>query len=456
MDRDKLIKPDDSPDGQTPESPDEGPKKSLFRSRNFLLLWLGEAISLIGDQFHLVALPWLVLQLTGDALAMGTVLAVAAVPRAVFIVVGGAVTDRFSPRSVMLASNLARMAVVGGLTVLVFGGSVELWALYLFALAFGLADAFFFPASSAIVPRLAPKEQLHTANAIVFATAQLSLLAGPVLAGLLIAVFGNDAVAQSAEVEPELRGIALAFAVDTLTFLASALTLWMIRMPKTRAGDEGAEEEGMLRSIYNGLQTVWRHPVMRPLLLLISGINLFFMGPFMVGIPYLSDIRFPEGAAAFGILLSAFGGGALVGTVCAGALPGPTPKWLGLSLGALVLVSGVGIILLGFAPTTLIAGIICVAMGLSNGYTSIIFVTWLQQRTADAMLGRIMSLVMLASLGLQPISMALSGALIKIDVIGFFTGAGALLIAVVVYANLNPNVRRMGLEVTEIGGDSGP
>ena len=71
----------------------------MLRSRNFRLLWIGEAVSLLGDQFTLIALPWLVLQLTGDALAMGTVLALAGVPRAIFILLGGALTDRFSPRT---------------------------------------------------------------------------------------------------------------------------------------------------------------------------------------------------------------------------------------------------------------------------------------------------------------------------------------------------------------------
>ena len=84
----------------------------LLRNHNFRLLWGGEAISLLGDQFYLIALPWLVLQLTGEALAVGVVLALAGVPRALFMLVGGALTDRFSPRAVMLASNLLRMVLV--------------------------------------------------------------------------------------------------------------------------------------------------------------------------------------------------------------------------------------------------------------------------------------------------------------------------------------------------------
>ena len=83
----------------------------VLRSRNFRLLWIGEGISLLGDQFYLIALPWLVLSLTGNPLAVGTVLAMAGIPRALFMLVVGALTDRFTPRKLMINSNLARMTL---------------------------------------------------------------------------------------------------------------------------------------------------------------------------------------------------------------------------------------------------------------------------------------------------------------------------------------------------------
>src|SRR5262245_16828558 len=107
--------------------------------RNFRLLWIGESISLLGDQFYMIALPWLVLQLTGNALALGAIMALAAVPRALFMLIGGAFVDRFSPRNVMFASDFARLLLVALLTVLVLSGGIQLWMLYVFALAFGLA-----------------------------------------------------------------------------------------------------------------------------------------------------------------------------------------------------------------------------------------------------------------------------------------------------------------------------
>ena len=172
---------------------------AVLRSRNFRLLWIGEAISLLGDQFYMIALPWLVLQLTGNALAVGTVLAVAAIPRALFMLVGGALVDRFSPRSLMLGSNLVRFGLVVLLAGLVLTGTIELWMLYVMALFFGLADAFFYPAQSAIVPQLVKERDLPTANALVQGTAQLSLFVGPMLAGGLIALFSGGQTTTGSE-----------------------------------------------------------------------------------------------------------------------------------------------------------------------------------------------------------------------------------------------------------------
>src|SRR5512144_3341092 len=103
----------------------------------FRLLWICEGISLLSNQFYMIALPWLVLSLTGNALAVGTVMAMAGIPRALFMLVGGALTDRFTPRKLMISSNLARMLLTGLLAALVATNLIQIWMLYGFALFFG-------------------------------------------------------------------------------------------------------------------------------------------------------------------------------------------------------------------------------------------------------------------------------------------------------------------------------
>src|SRR5215471_2771859 len=106
------------------------PMAVVMASRNFRLLVVGQGTSLLGDQFYLIAMPWLVLQRTGDPLALGAVLALAGLPRAIFMLLGGALTDRFSPRVIMLASDLARLVLMVGLATLALTQSVETWMLY--------------------------------------------------------------------------------------------------------------------------------------------------------------------------------------------------------------------------------------------------------------------------------------------------------------------------------------
>src|SRR6188474_3300245 len=110
--------------------------RNPFAVRDFRLLWIGEAVSSIGDQFALIALPWLALVLTGSALALGSVLALMAIPRAALMIVGGAYVDRLSPRRVMLLSNAVRLVAITALGVVVVSGGAQLWMLYAFALVF--------------------------------------------------------------------------------------------------------------------------------------------------------------------------------------------------------------------------------------------------------------------------------------------------------------------------------
>lgn len=430
------------------------PLKHVLRQRNFRLLWLGEGISLLGDQFYLIALPWLVLTMNGDALAVGGVLAVASIPRALFMLIGGAVIDRFSPRTVMLGSNLVRMAVVAVLAMLVFSGLIRLRGLYVIALVFGVVDAFFFPAQSAIVPQVVQKTHLQIGNSIIHGTAQLSRFTGPILAGVVIAFLGSAEGAYSAggEHAPDMVGIAYAFGFDALTFLVSAVTLMSMDMPKSRSESTRAHQhDSVWADIRFGLLSVWNATGLRTLFLLVMAINLLVNGPVLVGVPVLANGLFSEGATAFGVLMSAYGGGNLLGVILAGSIPSPSSRSMGAVLLATLSVLGCGVTLLGLISTVPFAVAILLVMGTANGYVSILFVTWLQSQIPQFMLGRLMSLLMFAAMGLNPISMALSGFFMKLYPSWTFGLAGALMLTIVLLSALNPRVRNMEIGLSGIG-----
>ncbi|HEX5809809.1 MAG TPA: MFS transporter [Anaerolineales bacterium] len=420
---------------RTHEAPKESPFHQVMGNRNFRLLWIGEGVSVLGDHFYMIALPWLVLQLTGDSLAMGTVLALSAVPRALLMLVGGALTDRFSPRSLMLVSNVLRFLLVSVLTGLVFAGRVEIWMLYALAVLFGIADAFFYPAQSSMAPQLVKKDHLQVANSLIHGTMMLAMLAGPVLAGLLIALLG-DGHSGSAS----MQGIAAAFGLDALTFLVSLITLLFIKMERLVSSET---DENILESIRSGLSFVWSDVPLRAFFFVVAAVTFFFNGPFNIGVPILANTRFPEGAVAYGTILSTWGGGSLVGMALAGMLPRPNAKRMGTILLALVSVMGVGLALLGVSRSMIFAAVIGLVLGSVNGYINVFFTTWVQSRAPKALIGRLMSLLMFASTGLFPVSMALSGAASRADVTLLLTVSGGIVALLGISMSLNPTVRAM-------------
>lgn len=139
--------------------------------------------------------------------------------------------------------------------------------------------------------------------------------------------------------------------------------------------------------------------------------------------------------------MSVFGGGALLGTVLAGILPKPSKKLLGTVSLSILSVIGIGLVMIGFAPTMYIAATAALVMGTANGYANIMLITWIQQKVAPEMTGRIMSLVMFAAIGLNPISTALAGALIGLDVAVLLVCAGLLMTLFTLSAAFSPAVR---------------
>ena len=263
----------------------------LLRMRNFRLLWGAGGLSAIGDQFDLIAFPWLVLLITGDPLAVGAVIAVGGVPTVIFMLLGGSLVDRFSPRAIMQVSNIMRIALSVSLAALILTGLAQLWLIYIFALLKGISDSFYYPAQMAIVPRVVPTERLRQSNTLIHTTAEMGGFIGPMAAGGLIALFatGNGAPVLSTAGDPNLpsvaganlTGIGLAFAVVGLVIFVSTLLLSLIRLeqPGGESADQAANEVGIFKSIGEGIRFVRADAAMLTMFLLIVGVELLVEGP---------------------------------------------------------------------------------------------------------------------------------------------------------------------------------
>jgi len=402
---------------------------AALKTRDYRLLWLGQAISHLGDQFHLIALPWLVLTLTHDPLQLGLVLALAGIPRAAVMLFGGAFADRHSPRLIMLVSDALRLALTAAMAAALFTGAVQLWMVYALAVTFGVVSGFFMPAAEASLPRLLESEQLEAGNALMMGADQLAQFVGPALAGTIIALFGTAHVGSGHA--GSLNGLGAAFAVDAASFAVSAATLLLMHALPALAAGTG---DRPLAAIGEGLKYALAQPVFRWMLGLIAAANLLLIGPLMVGIPVLAQSRFSQGAAAFGLLISAYGLGNLIGIVVAGTSRRPSSRtfsWLILALFA-----GFGVVIgaLAFITTVWVGVALLAVLGVGNGYVAVVLMTLLQRITPSAMLGRVMSLVMLAMLGVTPISTAVSGAVLTLGPTVLFVACGAGMLAITVVA----------------------
>lgn len=414
-----------------------------LQERNFSLLWFGSLLSYLGAQLTLIAFPWLVLKLTGDALAMGTVLAVASVPRAVFMIFGGALTDRYSARAVMLWVNWLRMFLMFILAALVYTQAIEMWMIYLIGFLFGVIDAFYWPASSAILPRILPPELLPAGNSLVQGIGQLSLMLGPVLAGTIITMFATDEPSDLAD----LPGIAFVFAIDGVGFIVSIIALSMIRLVPLATQTGPAEApESFSRSIVAGFKATWQDVPVRLITVVFTIFSLFFRGPYLVGVPMLCDVRFEEGALAFGMISSAFGVGALIGLVLAGTLARPPEKYLGMLVLADIAVLGGVQLVYAFTPHVEFAMLASSIGGIADGYMMVLLISWLQTRIPGHLLGRVMGMIMFFNQGVAPISAAAAGALIRFSLEGVLFGSGAILMTLAFLGMLVPTIRWMGLK----------
>jgi predicted MFS family arabinose efflux permease len=415
-------------------------RDSLFANRNFSLLFGGSTISAIGDQFTLVALPWLVLKLTGDPAALGLVLAAMALPRAAFMLIGGAVVDRMSPRRVLLGARGINALLVSLLAVLVLAGAIQMWMIYALALGIGLSTAFAYPAGSAILPQLIQPQQLQPANALFMGMRQLSMIVGPAIAGLLISTGAH--VGQGNSVA-DSSGLGLVFGIDAVSFLFSLASLMLIRIhsdrhPKVPVGS-------VLASVAGGIRNIWADLPLRAFILYAAVVSVFVGGPIQVGLPVLADTRLDLGAASLGILMTANGGGMLLGSFLSGVAAKLMRGRLGLMVLGIDSLAGLALATMALVHSTLAGAALLASVGVLAGIAQIAIVSWIQHRVAPEMMGRTMSVLMFTFMGLGPLSAAIAGSLLKvISLATLFTAAGLTLTAIALSCMTNSALRSIG------------
>ena len=385
-----------------------------LRNRNYALLFTGQLTSLVGDQLYVVALPFLVLAHAGVR-ELGLVLMCFGIARIATVPIGGVLADRMDKRKLMLLTDFGRALCVLTVAGAAFGPELSMLTVMALTAVLGGLEGLFLPPSYAILPDILSDDELPAGNALNTALESAASFVGPALAGLVVAVF--------------TPGVALT--IDAATFVVSAATLLAIRVTPRGAdeageGDEDQTADGSSRMGFLRFLAVSRFVQLTLLIMLFS--NLAFDAMAEVALPVFSLDYLGAGAQGFGVMLSAFGAGAVVGGLLTDALFRlPRHGLIALGLGA---VQGIALALVPLVGGGLAgASVLLAASGLTIGVLNAFFMTHLQQRVPPHLLGRTMGVLTMTIFGAQPVSVLAAGLVLGATGPGvIFVTAGLLIV----------------------------
>ncbi|MFI8099911.1 MFS transporter [Streptomyces sp. NPDC086023] len=407
-----------------------GPK-AAYRDGNVLRWLFAYAASLIGDGVYFLALGWAAARAAGPAEA-GVVMAAGAVPRALLMLGGGVVADRFGPRLVVVSSDAVRCAVVLAVAAAVWTSTPGPGALILVALLFGAVDALFMPAVGALPPRIAGPGQLVRVQGMRNLVERVGHTAGPPLAGLALGVAGPGA----------------AFAVAGALFAVSLVLLLAVRispLPDAGAGGGGAggTAESPWQQLRRGLAYIRRHPVIGPLVVSGALSQLGTSAPLTLGLILLAGERH-WGPSGVGWIVGAFGVGAASSALILTLVP-RVPK-AGAVQNATLIVGSAGIGALALTPSLPAAVVLALVTGQVCGVCGGLAVALIQSATDPRYLGRVSSVMAFTAVGMAPMTYPVFGfAAGLFGTVPVFLAGGLLSMAGAIVGTSAPAVRRAEL-----------
>ncbi|WP_030334079.1 MFS transporter [Streptomyces sp. NRRL B-1381] len=394
-----------------------------YRDLNVLRWLAAYTASVMGDVVYFLVLSWSATRATGPSQA-GLVIAAGALPRAVLMLGGGVLADRFGPHRVAVASDATRCVVILAAAVSVVLMPPSLWLLVPVALVFGVVDAVFMPAVGALPPRITAPEQLARVQGMRGLSIRLSNAVGPLLAGVALAA----------------GGAAGAFATAGTLFALSLAVLLTVRVSALPPTDRRAAGRAELR---DGLSYIRRHRMLAPLVAAIGLSEMCFSGPVAAGLVLLADER-GWGAAGMGWIASAFSVGAAAAALLL-TVRARIPRAGPVMSGALC-VTAAGAVALGNAPALPSAVAFGGLIGLANGITATVTGALVQTETDPRYLGRVTSVTTLCSLGLAPVLFPLVGVTVAVwGAAMFFTVCGGICLVAALFSVSAPALRRAQL-----------
>lgn len=369
-----------------------------FRIREYRLLIAAVSLSIFADGMFTVVLALQVIELDNNPVSLSIVMTCFGAAFVAFVLVGGIAADRINQRSIIIGVETVNVIAASAIAVLGMIGALQVWHLAVAATAMGTAAAFFFPAYSAILPRILPAEQLLAANGVEGVVRPVFQRAvGPAVAGILVgATF------------PAVGSV-----VVTVLFTIGLVLLIATRPTAKAAVDEPeVQRPHVLRDLRDGFVFMLRTPWLLWTLLFASLFVLVVLGPIEVLLPFIADDRFEDGARMYGFILAFFGMGSALGAlaVSSGRLP---RRYLTVMM-AMWGLGSIPLVIVGFTSSFTLMAAATFVVGVTDGAGMVIWGTLLQRRVPTEMLGRVSSLDFFVSLAFMPVSFAIVGPLSKV------------------------------------------
>jgi len=363
-----------------------GDNLQVLHRRDFRLLFLGQAVSVLGDRMVVVALAFAVIHLGGSASEVGLVLGAGWAPLVLTVLAGGVLADRTSRRAVMVTADLARILSQGAMAVLVITGAAEIWMLAALAGVTGAATGFFNPASTGLLAEVVPDEELQPANALRSTALSASEILGPAVAGALVAAVGAG----------------WAIAVDAGTFAASAVCLGMLRPPAREAREPSSFlsdlREGWVA--FRSRRWVWT-------VVAYFAVGNMSWGAWSALGPTVAE-RDLGGAAVWGTILASVGVGALAGSILATRARPRRPLVLVASMEGLF---GLPLLFLAAAAPAPVLACSAFLSGIALMLGMSVWQSTLQRHVPDESLSRVSAYDWFGSFAFYPLGLALWGVL---------------------------------------------
>ncbi|MBK5305087.1 MAG: MFS transporter [Frankiaceae bacterium] len=402
--------------------PIRGAKRPFPRGREFRLLFAGQSVSSIGDRLVMVAMPFAVLTIPGAGLSdVGLVLGSSALTLALFVLIGGVWADRLPRQLTMLASDIVRAIAQAGTATLLITDHAHVWHLIVLQMLYGAAEAFFRPAALGLVPQVVEREEIQSANALMGLSMNVGMVAGPAAAGILVAWAG--------------AGVALA--VDAGSFVVSAAALALLKpRPVVRTEDRTS----FLSELAGGWREVTSRTWVWSLILSFTAYHFLVLPSLFVLGPAVAESD-RGGAAAWGIISTGFGIGAVLGSLLA-------LRWRPSRPGLVV----AGALCIGATQCTIVVSplstiVVALLEALTGVGVAICFTIWetaLQERIPEAAQSRVSSFDYLGSLTLMPLGYLVVGpAAHLLGTKGAALAATVITLAVALAVALGRDVRRL-------------